>query len=85
MAELVGAVDFRPNQPDAAGQTVISNGQVQVQNTEPAGPNTPLATDASGNQLFPGPGYNASIDRPNNCVAQTVPPQPSSRVPHCPG
>ncbi len=30
---------------------------------EPTGPNTPLATDASGNQLDPGPGDNAYIDR----------------------
>ena len=29
--------------------------------------------DASGNQLYPGPGDNAYIDRPTNCVAQTVP------------
>jgi hypothetical protein len=30
---------------------------------EPTGPNTPLATDASGNQLYPGPGDNAFVDR----------------------
>ena len=41
--------------------------------TEPTGPNTPLAKDASGNELYPGPGDNAYIDRPTNCVAQTVP------------
>ena len=30
---------------------------------EPTGPNTPLATDSSGNQLLPGPGNNAFVDR----------------------
>src|SRR6202012_4855314 len=45
--------------------------------SEPTGPNTPLATDAQGNQLYPGPGYNSFIDRPSNCVAQTTPKQPA--------
>ena len=44
---------------------------------EPTGPNTPLAKDANGNELYPGPGYNAFVDRPSNCVAQTVPAQPA--------
>jgi hypothetical protein len=44
---------------------------------EPTGPNTPLAHDASGNELYPGPGDNAFVDRPGNCVAQTVPAQPA--------
>ena len=44
---------------------------------EPAGPNTPLAKDANGNELYPGPGDNAFIDRPSTCVAQTVPAQPA--------
>ena len=45
--------------------------------SEPTGPNTPLATDASGNQLYPGPGDNAFVDRPDACVAQTAPSQPA--------
>jgi hypothetical protein len=45
---------------------------------EPTGPNTPLARDAHGNELYPGPGDNAFVDRPANCVAQTVPAQPAS-------
>ncbi len=53
---------------DAAGQTL--NGAPV--GTEPTGPNLPLKTDANGNQLYPGPGYNAFIDRPSSCVAQTV-------------
>ncbi len=43
---------------------------------EPTGPNTPLQTDPStGQELFPGPGDNAFVDRPSNCVAQTLAPQ----------
>ena len=43
---------------------------------EPTGPNTPLRTDPStGQELFPGPGDNAFVDRPSNCVAQTLAPQ----------
>ena len=44
---------------------------------EPTGPNTPLATDSSGNQLYPGPGDNSFVDRPASCVPQTVPAQPA--------
>ena len=43
---------------------------------EPTGPNTPLAKDARGNELYPGPGNNLFLDRPTTCVAQTVPSQP---------
>jgi hypothetical protein len=58
---------------DSAAETVFGH----PFRYEPTGPNTPLATDASGNQLFPGPGDNAFIDRPNRCVAQASPPQPA--------
>ena len=58
---------------DSAAETI--NGQTV--HSEPTGPNTPLATDGSGNQLFPGPGDNAFVDRANTCVAQTVPAQPA--------
>jgi hypothetical protein len=44
---------------DSAGENI--NGENVF--TEPTGPNTPLKTDGSGNQLFPGPGNNAFIDR----------------------
>jgi Phosphoesterase family len=44
---------------------------------EPTGPNTPLATNAAGQELYPGPGDNSYVDRPANCVAQTVPSQPA--------
>ncbi len=48
---------------DLAGQTI--NGR-RV-NWEPTGPNSTLATDAKGNQLFPGPGNNGYITRPPSC------------------
>ena len=44
---------------DSAGENI--NG-VNV-NTEPTGPNAILKTDAAGNQLYPGPGNNAYVDR----------------------
>ncbi len=44
---------------------------------EPTGPNTPLAKNGKGEELYPGPGDNAYIDRPSDCVAQTVPAQPA--------
>ena len=58
---------------DSAGETIDG----KTVHSEPTGPNTPLAKDASGNELYPGPGFNGYIDRPSNCVAQTVPPQPA--------
>ncbi|MBN9621787.1 MAG: hypothetical protein J0H06_02365 [Actinobacteria bacterium] len=45
-------------------------------NYEPTGPNTPLAYSPSGQELYPGPGYNSYIDRPANCKAQTEPKLP---------
>jgi len=58
---------------DSAGETIDG----RTVHAEPAGPNTPLATDSSGNQLYPGPGDNAFVDRPATCVAQTVPSLPT--------
>ena len=58
---------------DSAAETLFGR-QVHF---EPTGPNTPLATDSQGNQLYPGPGYNAFVDRPSNCVAQTTPTKPA--------
>ena len=51
---------------DIAGETIDG----QSVNYEPTGPNTPLAFDANGNELYPGPGDNSYIDRPNTCLAQ---------------
>jgi hypothetical protein len=58
---------------DSAGETLFGRSV----HYEPTGPNTPLAKDAAGDELYPGPGYNAYVDRPANCVAQTVPSQPA--------
>ena len=58
---------------DTAGETLFGRSV----HYEPTGPNTPLARDSSGNELYPGPGYNAFVDRPASCVAQTVPAQPA--------
>ena len=57
---------------DSAGETLFG----RAVHFEPTGPNTPLARNLLGEELYPGPGYNAFIDRPSNCVAQTVPPKP---------
>ena len=57
---------------DSAAETLFGHGV----NAEPAGPNTPLAKDAAGNELYPGPGDNSFVDRPSSCVAQTIPSQP---------
>ena len=70
---------------DSAGETLDINGVDHTEQYEPTGPNTPLATDpATGDELYPGPGFNAGFDRPStgsttgsatNCIAQTVPAQ----------
>jgi hypothetical protein len=68
------APDARTSLADDAAAETLFGRKVHF---EPTGPNTPLATDAQGNQLFPGPGYNSYIDRPADCVAQTTPAQPA--------
>jgi hypothetical protein len=60
-------------QNDSAAETLFG----RPRHVEPTGPNTPLAVDKDGNQLYPGPGYNAFVDRPSTCVAQTTPGQPA--------
>jgi hypothetical protein len=52
---------------DLAGQNI--NGRNV--NWEPAGPNSTLATDQHGNQLYPGPGDNGYITRPPSCEQDT--------------
>jgi Phosphoesterase family len=58
---------------DSAAETLFGNSV----SWEPTGPNTPLEKDEHGNELYPGPGDNAYLDRPSDCVAQTVPAQPA--------
>jgi hypothetical protein len=57
---------------DSAGETLFGNGL----NWEPTGPNTPLEKNEHGEELYPGPGDNAYIDRPSDCLEQTVPSLP---------
>jgi hypothetical protein len=61
---------------DAAGENI--NGHNVA--TEPTGPNSTLSTNASGDQLDPGPGNNADIDRPPVCTS-TAPLTPANCVP----
>ena len=49
---------------------------------EPTGPNSTLGTDAAGNQLYPGPGDNAFIDRPPSCTPDRA--RPACRPTACP-
>ena len=61
---------------DAAGEN-ISGVNVGV---EPYGPNSTLGTTASGDQLYPGPGNSAFVDRPPVCTS-TSPDTPANCVP----
>ncbi len=61
---------------DAAGENI---GGTNV-NVEPYGPNSTLGTTTSGDQLYPGPGNNAFIDRPPVCTS-TSPDTPANCVP----
>jgi hypothetical protein len=61
---------------DAAGENI---NDVNV-NTEPTGPNSTLATNAAGDQLYPGPGNNTFIDRPPACTSLS-PLTPANCVP----
>jgi len=58
---------------DSAGETLFGS----PVSWEPTGPNTPLEKNEHGEELYPGPGDNAYIDRPSDCVAQTEVPQPA--------
>ena len=58
---------------DQAGESfVLPGGRVVTTNTEPTGPNTPLMQDANGNQVYPGPGDSAFIDRPTSLTGDPV-------------
>lgn len=51
-------------QSDTAGESFNTRHGVVNVASEPTGPNTPLLHDANGNQVYPGPGDSAFIDRP---------------------
>ncbi|MDQ2851329.1 MAG: alkaline phosphatase family protein [Actinomycetota bacterium] len=72
------------DKPDASTSIVTDSAAENLYgrnvHSEPTGPNTPLKTDRNGNQLFPGPGNNAFIDRPPACTS-TKPRIPAGCVP----
>jgi hypothetical protein len=62
---------------DAAGENIHGRNV----HREPTGPNSTLGTDSNGDQLYPGPGNNAFIDRPPVCTQTTPTLVPSDCVP----
>jgi Phosphoesterase family len=48
---------------------------------EPTGPNSTLGTNAKGDQLYPGPGNNAFVDRPPVCTQTSPTLAPADCVP----
>ncbi len=65
--------DDKPNaaesiKTDTAGENLFGHNV----HSEPTGPNSTLGTNSKGDQLYPGPGNNAFIDRPPACT-QTSP------------
>jgi hypothetical protein len=62
---------------DAAGENI--NGKNV--HSEPTGPNSTLGTNQAGQQLYPGPGNNAFIDRPPVCTQTTPTRVPANCVP----
>jgi hypothetical protein len=62
---------------DSAGENISGTNL----NSEPTGPNSTLQTNGSGDQLYPGPGYNLDIDRPPACTQSTPPLVPADCVP----
>ena len=73
------ANDFGPTSSDQPNFTSSLKSDTAAENLfgrnvhfEPTGPNSTLGTNAQGDQLYPGPGNNAFIDRPPACT-QTTP------------
>ena len=62
---------------DAAGENLYGRNV----HTEPTGPNSTLGQNSAGQQLYPGPGNNAFIDRPPVCTQTTPTPVPANCVP----
>jgi hypothetical protein len=57
---------------DLAGESFNTGKNPVNKPVEPTGPNTPLLQDANGNQVYPGPGDNAFIDRPSSLTGDPV-------------
>lgn len=62
---------------DAAGENLFGKNV----HYEPTGPNSTLGTNNNGQQLYPGPGNNAFIDRPPACTQTTPTLVPANCVP----
>jgi len=62
---------------DTAGQNLYGRNV----NDEPTGPNSTLGTNAKGDQLYPGPGNNAFVDRPPVCTQTSPTLVPANCVP----
>jgi hypothetical protein len=62
---------------DSAGENLFGTNV----HFEPTGPNSTLGTNTQGDQLYPGPGNNAFIDRPPACTQTTPVLVPSDCVP----
>ena len=65
------------DKPDASSSIEYDNAGENIRGVnvhrEPTGPNSTLGTDSAGNQLYPGPGYNAFLDRPPSCTPTATP------------
>jgi hypothetical protein len=59
-------------QSDTAGESFDASHGLVNKAIEPTGPNTPLLKDANGNQVYPGPGDSAFIDRPSALTGDSV-------------
>ena len=62
---------------DAAGENIRGRNV----GSEPTGPNSTLGTNSVGDQLYPGPGNNAFIDRPPACTSTSPTLTPAGCVP----
>ncbi len=74
--------DNKPNytssiRSDTAGENLYGRNV----NYEPTGPNSTLGTNAKGDQLYPGPGNNAFVDRPPVCTQTSPTLVPANCVP----
>ena len=74
------AVDSPTAQSSIASDSAGENINGQNVEFEPTGPNDPLLANSSGDQLYPGPGNNAYVDRPPVCKS-TSPLTPANCVP----
>jgi len=82
------ANDYGPTSSDQPNYTASIASDSAAENLwgrnvhyEPTGPNSTLGTNAQGDQLYPGPGNNAFIDRPPVCTQTTPVLVPSDCVP----